>query len=418
MTEKIAANTKEIRRLAVAKQHLSGRPPTNPDADDILEVVRDLGCIQLDPISAVAPSHLIVLWSRLGNYERAYLDRLMWRDKKLFEYWAHQQSIVLMEDYPLFHVMMRGYPRNFVKPWGSAWRLRVEKWLMKNSELRNRVLADLKKRGPLLSRQFEDATRAKRPTSGWSSGGDVSRMLFNLFFKGEVMAVGREGNQKLWDLPEKFLPDWVSKKELSDDELEYVAVQRSLRALGTATGSEIDYHFLRGRYRNLKTTLKRLEEESKILRVNISSGPVGNGERYIHEDDIPLLDDLRSDGWEPRLSLLSPFDNLICDRKRTRGLFNFDFTVEIYTPSHKRKYGYYVLPILFGDQFIGRIDPLLDRKKEQLLIKAVHAEPKAPKQKEVGGKVGDLIEYFSDFLGAKEVVYSKKIPRFWRSSLR
>lgn len=243
-------------------------------------------------------------------------------------------------------------------------------------------------------------------------------MLFNLFFMGQVMSVGREGNQKLWDLAEEFLPSWVSKKELPVDELEYVAVQRSIRALGTATGSEIDYHFLRGRYRNLKTTLKRLEDDSKIHPVHVSSGPVGKGERYIHEKDIPLLSRLESNDWEPRVSLLSPFDNLICDRNRTRVLFNFDFTVEIYTPAHKRKYGYYVLPILFGDKLIGRIDPLLDRKRGQLQIKAVHAEKKATKDKEIANKLNDVIEQLSGFLGAKEVVYSKKVPRFWRSALR
>jgi uncharacterized protein len=417
LTEKIVASSEDIRRLAVTKQHLAGKLPTKPDSDDILGVVRDLGCVQLDPISAVAPSHLIVLWSRLGNFDRADLDRLLWGDKKLFEYWAHQQSIVLMEDYPLYYTMMRGYPHYFVKPWGSAWSKRVEHWLSKNSDLKKRVLTELKKRGPLLSRQFEDETRVKRPRSGWSSGGDVSRMLFNLFFMGEVMSVGREGNQKLWGLSEKFLPSWVSKKQLPADQLEYIAVQRSIKALGTATRSEIDYHFLRGRYRNLKSTLKRLEDDSKIHQVKVSGEPLGKGERYVHHSDLPLLDELKSHGWEPRLSLLSPFDNLICDRNRTRALFNFDFTIEIYTPAHKRKYGYYVLPILFGDKLIGRIDPLLDRKNGQLQIKAVHAERKAPREREVAAQLKDKIQQLSDFLGAKKVVYSKKVPRFWRASL-
>ncbi len=408
---------KNVRRLAVAKQHLAGKLPSKPDANAILEVARDLGCVQLDPISAVAPSHLIVLWSRLGNFEKSDLERLLWRDRKLFEYWAHQQSIVLMEDYPLYYTMMRSYPDTFVKPWGSAFSQRVNRWMDANLDLRNYVLRELKQKGPLHSRQFEDKARTKRHGSGWGSSSEISRMLFNLFFKGEVMVVGRQGNQKLWDLSERFLPPWVSKKYLSDEEVEYEAVQRSLRALGTANAQEISFHFLRGRYRNLKATLKRLHAESKIHEVDIADGPVGKGERYVYSKDIPLLEKLGSDDWQPRVSLLSPFDNLICNRTRTKLLFDFDFTSEIYTPSSKRKYGYYVLPILYGDRFIGRIDPLMDRKKERLLINSVHAEPSAPRDKRVSEEIRESIEQLSEFLGARDVVYSRRVPKFWQNSL-
>ncbi len=405
------------RRLAVAKQQLAGNQPRNPDSDNILEVVRSLGCLQLDPISVVAPSHLIVLWSRLGVFDTSELERLLWSEKKLFEYWAHQASIVLMEDYPLYYHVMRGYPDVFVKPWGSAWRLRAQKWLSANADLRSYFLSELKRRGPLLSRQFEDKALAKRHGSGWGSYSDISRMLFHLLFKGEVMVAGRQGNQKLWDLSERFLPSWVSKKQLSQQEVEYEGVQRSLRALGIANESEISLHFLRGRYVNLKETLKQLQAESKIQPINILDGPVGKGDRYIHSQDVQLLEELGSDRWTPRVSFLSPFDNLICDRARTKILFNFNFTSEIYTPQSKRKYGYYVLPILYGDKFIGRLDPLMDRKNEKLLINAVHAEPKAPRDKNVAREIGDKVEQLSEFLGAKEVVYSRRVPRFWHSHL-
>ncbi len=418
MSKTITTNLENVRRLAVVKQRLAGKLPSKPDARAILSVARDLGCVQLDPISAVAPSHLLVLWSRLGNFEKSDLEQLLWDDKKLFEYWAHQQSIVLMEDYPLYYTMMRSYPDTFVKPWGSDWSQRVKRWMDANLELRNYVLRELKQKGPLLSRQFEDKSKTKRHGSGWGSSSEISRMLFNLFFEGEVMVAGRQGNQKLWDLSERFLPPWVSRKELSDEEVEYEAVQRSLQALGIASASEISFHFLRGRYRNLKATLKRLQAESKIHEVEIADGPVGKGERYVHSKDIPLLEKLQTEDWRPRASLLSPFDNLICDRTRTKLLFDFDFTSEIYTPPSKRKYGYYVLPILYGDRFIGRIDPLMDRKKEKLLINSVHAEPRAPRDKRVAAEIRESIEQLSEFLGAKEAVYSRRVPRVWQNSLR
>ncbi len=290
MPKKVTTTLQNARRLAVAKQHLAGKRPDKPDSDDILEVTRSLGCLQLDPISAVAPSHLIVLWSRLGIFDPSELDRLLWSEKKLFEYWAHQASIVLMEDYPLYYYMMRGYPDVVLRSLGPVWRARVKKWLGKNSDLRDYVLTELKHKGPLLSRQFEDKTRAKPRGFGWSSWSDVSRMLSHLYFKGEVMVVGRQGKQKLWDISERFLPSWVPRKELSEQEVQYEAVQRSLRALGTANESEISWHFLRGRYRNLKDTLKQLEAESKIQTVDIADGPLGKGARYIHSQDLQILD--------------------------------------------------------------------------------------------------------------------------------
>ncbi len=417
MPERITTTLENARRLAIAKQRLAGALPRNPDSQNILDVTRSLGCLQLDPISVVAPSHLLVLWSRLGVFDTSHLDKLLWSEKKLFEYWAHQASIVLMEDYPLYYRMMRGYPDTFAKPWGPTWRLRVQKYLSANMGLRNYILAELKRRGPLQSRQFEDKSRAKRHGTGWGSMSEISRMLFHLFFKGEVMVSGRQGKQKVWDLSERFLPGWVSKKELSEQEVEYEAVQRALKALGTATESEIPWQFLRGRYRNLKHTLKQLEADSKIHRVHILDRPAEKSQRYIHSQDLQLLEELASDNWEPRTSLLSPFDNLMCDRARTKLLFNFDYTTEIYTPPAKRKYGYYVLPILHGDKLIGRLDPLMDRKKQTLFIKAVHAEPRAPKDKNVSREIGEKVEELSEFLGAKDVVYSRRVPKLWQSQL-
>lgn len=420
MTERLSTTLEAARRLAVTKQSLSSNLPSKPGSQDILDVFRKLGCIQLDPISAVAPSHLIVLWSRLGNYDKTDLDKLLWKDRKIFEYWAHQASLVLMEDYPIYYHVMRGYPE-FSTPWNasqeSPWGLRVKRWLNEHSDLREFVLRELRQKGPMLSRQFEDDSRVRTRGSGWGSSGNVSRMLFHLLFKGEVMVVGRQGNQKLWGLSENFLPPWVSKRVLTQEEVEHEAVQRAIRALGTATASEIKYYFLRGRYRNLKATLERLLDEEAIHIVDVDTGTAGKGERYIHEKDVPLLDKLEKTETSSRISLLSPFDNLICDRARTRLFFNFHYAIEIYTPSHKRKYGYYVLPILYADKLIGRIDPLMNRKKQTLEIKAVHAEPKAPREKEVGEKLGETINDFSEFLGAKHVVFSRRVPRFWRASL-
>ncbi len=241
-------------------------------------------------------------------------------------------------------------------------------------------------------------------------------MLFHLQMSGEVMVVGHKGNQKLWGLSEEFLPSWVEKKELTEEEVEHEAVQRAIQALGIASPTEIGYYFLRGRCRNLRKTLTGLQEESAIYRVQV--GGLDQDERYVHSKDIRLLESMSSDYWEPRVSLLSPFDNLICDRARTKIVFGFDYISEIYVPQNKRKFGYYVLPILWGDKFVGRVDPRMDRQNEKLLINSVHAERGAPGEKEVLLKIREKIEQLAEFLGAKEVEYTTRVPAAWRNSLR
>ena len=144
VSKKITTTLENARRLAVAKQHLAGKRPNKPDSDDIMRVTRDLGCLQLDPVSTVAPSHLIVLWSRLGNFDRTDLDNLLWRDKKLFEYWAHQASIVLMEDYPLYYSLMRRHP-DVLASQGTVWRQRIDKWLSAKTRLRDHILSELRR---------------------------------------------------------------------------------------------------------------------------------------------------------------------------------------------------------------------------------------------------------------------------------
>lgn len=413
--ETISISVEDARRLAVTKQHLAGKLQPRATSEAILSVVRDLGYVQLDSVNVVAPSHVIVLWSRVGNFRLSDLDRLLWDEKKLFEHWAHAASIVLTEDYPLYYSMMKRYPESLSKSWG-AWKARARKWLPEHTELRKAILSELK-RGPLRLNQFEDYARTKRSADGWSSGSDVSTMLFHLQMSGEVMVVGHEGNQKIWGLSEKFLPRWVERKELAEEEVEHEAAQRAIRALGTASPSEINFYFLRGRYQNLKKTLERLREESTIHRVHVT-GLDGRDERYVHDRDLRLLESMNTDAWQPRMSLLAPFDNLICGRDRTNRIFGFDYMHENYMPQNKRKFGTYVLPILWGDRFIGRVDPSMERQNEKLLINSVHAEQGAPSDREVSAKLGETIEQFAEFLGAREVVYTARVPAAWKNSLR
>ena len=400
------------RRLAISRQRLAGpRPPA--DAAGILDVVRDLGCLQLDPISAVARSHLLVLWSRLGKFDPAHLDTLLWRERQLFEYWAHCASIVLTEDYQIHAQRMQTSITG-----DSAWMQRTRDWVVENDALHQHIIDRLTREGPLGSQHFEDKSADEWHASGWTSGRNVPHLLDFMWGKGTVLVAGRTGQQRLWDLAERVLPSWTPRELLPERELVRRAAQKSLRALGVGRPQDIKNHFIRHNYPGLASALKELEAEGRIERVQIAEdGRLWPGIWYVHTDDLPLLEQLKSGTWQPRTTLLSPFDNLICDRARTELLWDFTFRIEIYVPKAKRQYGYYVLPILHGDKLIGRIDPTFDRKSGTLNIHAVHAEPNAPMMSEAAQAVADAIAELAAFLGARTIVYSERIPDEWRGNL-
>ena len=408
MTKPLTLTPTQARRLAITKQHLAGKRP-RANANGILDLVRDLGCLQIDPINVVARPQQLILWSRLGNYDRAHLDKLLWQEHQLFEYWAHCASIVLTEDYPIHNLMMRTYARD-----DSPWDQRVRDWIRDNDALRRNILTQIRRQGPVSSRDLvEEGGKAKAWVStGWTSGHTTSRLLDFLWLRGTIMSVGRDGLQKIWDLSERCLPDWTPREKWSERKIVRHAAQRSLRALGVATPRQIENHFIRGRYPNLKDVLAELEREGIVERVQIvHGGAARNGEWYIHADDIPVLNRIAKT-WEPRTTLLSPFDNLICDRARTKLLFDFDYTIEIYVPAAKRQYGYYVLPILHGDTFIGRMDAKMDRAQKQLTVNAVYAEPHAKSRD--ARAIGNTVQDLATFLGAQTITY-RRVPAAWQS---
>ena len=411
----ITTSAQAARRLAVTKQHLAGRLPSRATGKDILSVVRDLTFVQWDPIAVVAPSHVLSLWNRVGNFRLSDLEKLLWDKKRLFLHWVNfAASIVLTEDYPLYYSMMKRYPESIGKSWGSR-KPRTREFLAKHKELGKSILNQLKK-GPLQLTQFKEYVRTKSVDS-WSTGSVVSRMLFHLEMSGKIIVAGHQGNRNIWALSETFLPKSVERKELPGEEVERMTAQRAILALGTASPREINYYFPRGRYQNLKKALESLQKDSVIHPVCVAEFQERD-ERYIHEQDVKLLESINDHDWQPRISLLPPFDNLICGRQRTNRVFGFDYNHEMFLPQHKRKFGYYILPILWGERLIGRIDPILEKSKETLMINSVHAEPGAPDGKEVASKIGEKIEDLAEFLGAKEVEYTARVPASWRTSLR
>ncbi len=400
------------RRLAISRQHLDA-PRAPATSENIFEIIRDLGCVQLDPLRTVERSHRLVVFSRVGPHDHARFDALLFQEKKLFEYWAHAASIVPTEDFPLHHALMRRYQRG-----ETVWGYRARNWMTANRALKNYILKRIRVEGALPSRLLHhDGIDPKTWVStGWTSDRNVSRMLDFLWTQGTLMVAGREGIQKRWDLSERVLPAWTPREKLSEREVTYRAAQRALRALGVATPQQIQQHFIRHRYTDLPGTLAQLEREGCVARIELRNGKRAMpGNWFIHADDLARAEKIERGEWAGRTTLLSPFDNLTCDRKRTRLLWNFDYTIEIYTPAAKRKFGYYVLQILRGDALIGRIDPQMDRENARLNIHAVFAERGAPRA--AGREIADAIRELGTFLDAREITFTLRVPAMWRKEL-
>jgi hypothetical protein len=312
----------KARRIAVRAQGLDGR------ARGVLQTVRKLGYLQLDPISSVAPPQHLVLWSRLGSFDPTRLERLLWKERKLVEWRAFVYPI---EDMPILKAFMgrRDRPMD---------RHRVD-WLKEHAAFRRYVLRELGERGPLLSREIEDAPGHRREAHRWWGQRKMGLMLDVLAGEGEVAVVGRRGKQRVWDLAERWYPE---TETLPLEKARQLYDEKRFRALGV-----------------------RLER----------------GRLVVHRD-------ARDGAIPPRTTFLSPFDRLVHDRARTEALWNFFYRLEMYVPAAKREYGYYVLPILHADRLVGRIEPVFDRKARRLDVKGVWWES--------GEKKLDLTEPLDD----------------------
>ena len=414
--EPITITAQEARRLAISSQLLD-QPPRQPDEEAMIDLFRQLGCVQIDPINVVARSPLLVLWSRLGDSAPELLDRLMWQDRRLFEYWAHAASIVLVEDFPIHQQQMVNFSRG-----DGAWAQRVRQWMETNEPFRRYILSEFQQRGPLFASEIEDRAVEPWQSSGWTNTRNVSTMLGLLWEQGDITVTRREGSgfglKKQWGLLEQHMPQWQDHEAISRPSAVRQAAQRSLKALGVGTEKHIRNHFIRGSYPGLGMALEDLLANGRVRRVQIqNNGESWLGDWFIHADSLVDLANVRGEAWSSRLVLLSPFDNLIADRDRTELLFDFYFRNEIYTPKAKRKYGYYVLPVLHGDRLIGRIDPKIDRKTGTLHVYAVYKEADAPDSRAVAAELNDAIHHLGRFLDAERVQYGDQLPPAWAPSL-
>ncbi len=391
----------DVRRLVISRQHLDGA-----ERPSLMDVIRDLGCVQLDPIRHVERTHLLVLWSRLGQFDASELDRLRFEERVLFEYWAHAASLVLTEEWPVHNWYMRHLQN---KP--------DSKWVAENRGVIDPLLEEMVaefQNGPKMSREL-NLEQDPRFDSRWWSGRYVSILIDYLWSRGVLAVYGRPfNNHRLWGLADSFWPDWTPRETWPDEQVTRFAVQKAVRALGAATPKQIKQHYTRNRYPKLAAVLKKLVKEGVFHEVLVlgENGEPLKGPWYLHNEDVTLLEKIQAGFWHGRTTLLSPFDNLICDRDRTEQLFDFYFRIEIYVPKKKRQYGYYVLPILHQDRLIGRIDADMDRKTNTLHLHNVYAEDGATADETAVAGIGTAVQDLASFLNAEQLAWGK-IPEQW-----
>jgi len=368
-----------LRRLAVAAQRYSSRSRTGT-AREVEQTIRALSCVQLDSITAVERSHRMALGSRVGAYPRETISRLL-QNGRIFEYWAHEACLIPVEDWPLFRAPMSQH---------HPWRGDV---IGQHPALADEVRAAIRERGPVASRDFD----------GQGGGGmwnwkPAKIMLEALWNSGEIVIAGRvSGFQRLYDLAERVLPRAVLEAPEPDEATRLrELVERAVRARGVLTEAGVMEHWrLRGGTGRIRPHVEELVGDGVLERVRVED----EGADVL----IPAGTDL-DPGRPSAAVLLSPFDNLLWDRKFAQRVLGFEHVIEVYKPAPQRLYGYYVLPLLWRDRIVGRADLKSERREGSLVVKALHVEPGVRRSAALGDAFDRALDRLRRTIGLEQVV--------------
>ncbi|PWF55122.1 winged helix-turn-helix domain-containing protein [Massilia glaciei] len=325
---------------------------------DLMDAIRAMGVLQIDTISVVARSPYLVLWSRLGDYEPAWLEQHL-AEGRLFEYWAHEACFVPIEDYGL-------YRHRMLDPAKMGWKY-SESWMRERAGEVEAVLAHIRHNGPTRSADFE---RTDGQAGAWWGWKPEKRSLEVLFTSGALMIARRHNFQRVYDLAERVHPGWDEADKPSDAAVQRQFALRAVKAIGICKAAWIpDYH----RTRRPHVDPEALVAEGALLRARVQGWdePV-----YVHPEHMaPALRALAGELAPTLTSVLSPFDPVVWDRRRALELFGFDYRLECYTPAEKRRYGYFTLPLLRRGALVGRVDAKAHRRDGVFELKSLVLEP-------------------------------------------
>ena len=375
------------RRALLAAQGLLEPPPRDATRQDVLKAIRRMGVLQIDTINVVARSPYFVLWSRLGSFRPEWLDELVARGD-LFEFWSHAACILPIEDYPLYQdAMEHGFPRH-------------RAWLDEHPEVAARVRALILERGEVKSSDFKsEATRV----TGWWDWKPERTALECLFIKGEIMVARRERFQRVFASASKALRGRTLPPPLSAEAARREKLVRAAKHLGVAKGGWLpDYYRLKKT--GADAVVRNLCSTGALAAVEVEGWDEPG---YVHPENLGILNRVKRGTIQPAVTtFLMPFDPVVWDRKRGSELFGFDYVIEVYTPSHKRQYGYLTLPILHKDQLIGRLDAKAHRKERRFEVRALHLESGIELDDEMARDVASALRRCADWHDTPEISIS------------
>lgn len=349
------------RRIALAAQGFGAGKPAKPGAGQLRRVLDKVQLHQIDSVNVLSRAHYLPAFSRLGAYSRADLDEMAWgakRKRRLFEYWAHEASLLPFDLHPLLRWRMRAADR------GEAGWDRMRIYATEQRAEAMALLERIRIDGPLAASDFE----SHKGQSGWWEWSDTKRGLEWLFWAGHITTSTRRGSfERVYDLTERVIPSSVlGQATPSDDDAHRALIERAARAHGIATDNDLRDYF-RQSPEQARRAIQSLAEAGVLVPVDVP----GWRQAWLHRDARrPRRIDARA--------LLAPFDPLIWRRDRAERLFGFRYRIEIYVPADKRQHGYYVLPFLLGDRLVARVDLKADRQASRLLVQSCHLEPGAP----------------------------------------
>lgn len=369
-------SSKQVRKLVLNSQRLHQKNSFGNGVSAVVAAIEHLSYVQIDTISVVERAHHHTLWNRVNRYQVSLLDQAIMQ-KQAFEYWSHAAAYMPMRDF------------RFTLPKKQTLAAGGKHWYAKDPKQSKYVLDKIRDEGPLQASDFKQARSLK--SGGWGGQKPAKRALERLFMEGELMISHRQGFQKVFDLSERVVPDFIDISCPSQNEsLDYL-IFSTLQANGLATAAEIAY-LRKGMKPLVQSRCLELLENKLIQTIQY-----GDKTYYVGVD---VDDSLSMRTSQQNIKILSPFDNLLIQRQRMRDLFDFDYQIECYVPQTKRRYGYFVLPILMGQNFIGRMDAKMNRVSKVLTVKSTFFEmPKiSPKRYQSETFQQSLKQAFIEFL--------------------